>query len=53
MAALLQHPLREYLHLKAALGLIRLGGADPDAKGPPRRRSPNFESRPFERDLED
>jgi hypothetical protein len=52
-ATLVQHALREYVHLKAALDLIRLGGSDPDAKGPPRRRPPDFENRPIEPDLED
>ena len=52
-AALVQHALREYVHLKASLDLIRLGGSDPDAKGPPRRRPPDFENRPIEPDLED
>jgi hypothetical protein len=53
LAALVQLVLRDYVHLKAALDLIRLGGSDPDAKGPPRRRPPDFENRPIEPDLED
>ena len=51
-AALVQHALREYVQLKSALELIRLGGSDPDAKGPPRRRPPDFQNRPIEPDLD-
>jgi hypothetical protein len=53
LAALVQHVLREYVHLKASLDLIRLRGSAPDVKGPPRRRPPDSENRPIEPDLED
>ena len=49
-AAVVQHALREYVRLQAAVELIRLGGSDPTAECPPVRRPPDFLNRP--RDLE-
>jgi len=49
-AAVVQHALREYVRLRSAAELIRLGGSDPSAECPPVRRPPDFLNRP--RDLE-
>jgi hypothetical protein len=53
LAALVQHVLREFVHMKAALDLIRLRGSAPDLKGPPWPRPPDSENRPIAPDLED
>ena len=51
-AAAVLHALREYVRLRSEMDLIRLGGSDPQAKGPPRRRPPDFENRPIEPDID-
>lgn len=51
-AAVVQHALREFVRLQVAAELIRLGGSDPSAKGPPRRRPPDFMNRPIEPDMD-
>ncbi len=38
MSALVQHALTQMIQRDAALKLIALGGTDPDATAPPRRR---------------
>jgi Arc/MetJ family transcription regulator len=39
-SAVISEALKTYIHVQAGRRLARMGGADPDAKAPPRRRPP-------------
>jgi Arc/MetJ family transcription regulator len=41
-AALIRHAMKTLVALEAGRRLARLGGRDPNAKAPPRRRPPLF-----------
>jgi Arc/MetJ family transcription regulator len=41
--ALIHEALRRLIQLEASRRLAKLGGSDPDAEAPPRRRSPDSE----------
>lgn len=41
-SAVVRKALQAYVEREAARRLARMGGSDPDAKAPPRRRPPRF-----------